>query len=290
MSAESGVASASQPRAGAWIGVWLSLPLLAVCAIFVIAPLVSVGVSSAGGGGALANYGRFFTSEVSVRTLVFTILLSLLVTAIAVLLGGLLAWVMRTTRHRLVRILCWSAVLVPFWMSVVVKNYAFTLILGRRGVLNSVLEAVFGPGVMIDVMYTNAAVVIGMLYSMLPYAVLPLYVTFLTIDPELARAAQTLGASRTRAISTSILPLALPGIIATASIVFVITVGFYITPVLLGGPRLSFMATLINEQTFTLFNYEGAATSSVILILVAIATLLIAVRAVGLDRIKKALV
>src|SRR5690606_30147449 len=143
--------------------------------------------------GGIENYRHFFTSEVYVRTLILTILLSLLVTAIAVVLGGLMAWVMRTTRSPFVRIVCWAAVLVPFWMSVVVKNYSFTLILGRKGVLNSALEALFGPGVMVDVMYTNTAVVIGMLYSMLPYAVLPLFVTFLTIDPELARAAQTLG-------------------------------------------------------------------------------------------------
>jgi len=276
--------------ANPWWGVALAAPLLGLVLLFVVYPIVRVAASSFDSDELFGNYARFFTSEVSLRTLGVTLGLSLLVTAIAVVMGGMLAWLIRTTPHRWVRVLCWASVLVPFWMSVVVKNYAFTLLLGRRGVLNSVLEAIFGQSAMTDLLYTNGAVVIGMLYSMLPYAVLPLFVTFLSIDPELALAAQTLGSSRMRAIRTTILPLALPGIVATSSIVFVITIGFYITPVLLGGPRSMFMATLINEQTFTLFNYGGAATSSVVLIAVAILTLVIAIRSVGLERLKKALV
>lgn len=276
--------------ASRWTGWWLSLPLIALAGLFVVAPLVGVAGNSFSGGDPIGNYVRFFTSQVSVRTLVVTLVLSLLVTALAVVLGGLLAWVIRTTPHRGVRVFCWAAVLVPFWMSVVVKNYAFTLLLGRRGVLNSLVESLFGESATVDLLYTNTAVVIGMLYSMLPYAVLPLFVTFLSIDPETAGAAQTLGASRTRAIRTTVVPLAVPGLVATASIVFVITIGFYITPVLLGGPSSMFMATLINQQTFTLFNYPAAATSSVVLIVLAVITLLVAVRAVGVERLKRALI
>jgi putative spermidine/putrescine transport system permease protein len=266
------------------------LPLVAVAGLFVVYPLVRVFMDSLGDVDPTVNYLKFFSSEVYVRTLWLTIVLSILVTLIAVALGAVLAWIMRTTTSRLLRILCWAAVLVPFWMSVVVKNYSFTLLLGRRGLLNRLLEWVFGEGAMLELLYTNTAVVIGMLYSMLPYAVLPLFVTFLTINPEIPLAAQTLGASRMQAIRTTVLPLALPGMVATSSIVFVITIGFYITPVLLGGPRSTFMASLINEQTFTLFNYPGAATSAVVLIVVAILTLAVAIRAVGIDRLKRALI
>jgi len=276
-------------EAGPWWGLALSAPLVLIAGLFVVYPLVRVFADSLGDGNPFENYVRFFSSDVYVRTLVFTLLLSILVTVIAVVLGAVLAWIMRTTSSRWIRLLCWGAVLVPFWMSVVVKNYAFTLLLGRRGMLNEVLQWAFGEGAMLELLYTNTAVVIGMLYSMLPYAVLPLFVTFLTINPEIPLAAQTLGASRMRAIRTTVLPLALPGMVATSSIVFVITIGFYITPVLLGGPRSTFMATLISEQTFSLFNYPGAATSAVVLIVVAVVTLATAIKAVGIDRLKRAL-
>src|SRR5690606_18883421 len=130
--------------AGRWTGWCLSLPLIVLTGLFVVAPLVGVAGDSFSGEDPLRNYARFFTSQVSVRALVVTLVLSLLVTVLAVALGGPLAWMIRTTRHRALRVVCWAAVLMPFWMSVVVKNYAFTLLLGRRGVLNSVLQSLFG--------------------------------------------------------------------------------------------------------------------------------------------------
>jgi ABC-type spermidine/putrescine transport system permease subunit I len=277
------------PVAGPWIGLGLAAPLIALIGLFVIYPLLHVIIASAEPGDPFANYRAFISDRTSSRVLANTIRLSAVVTILAIGLGGIVAWTLRTTTSRWMRLTLWVAVLVPFWMGVVVKNYAFTIVLGRRGILNSVVQVFFGPDADLRLLYTETAVVIGMLYSMLPYAVLPLFVAFLTIDLELPKAAQSLGASRVTALRTVVLPLALPGILATASIVFVISIGFYITPILLGGPRSLFMATYINDEIFRLFNFPSAATSAVVLSAVAIGTLLVAWRVLGGERLRRAI-
>lgn len=274
------------PEMGAWSGLALSGPLILMLLLFVAWPVMQVAIDSVDAGAVLDNYGAFFTDPSARKILLTTLGLSMVVTVLAVVLGGFYAWALRTVRSPWVRAALWLSVLVPFWMSTIVKTYAFTIVLGRRGIVNTLLDPVLAQP--LDMLYTNGAVVVGMLYSMLPYAVLPLFVSFLTIDPDMGKAAQTLGASRTRAATSVIFPLAVPGLVATASIVFVITLGFYITPVLLGGPRSAFMATLVNQQIFTAFDYPGAAASAVVLIVVALITLAVAIRLVGRERLTRA--
>jgi ABC-type spermidine/putrescine transport system permease subunit I len=277
------------PTAGPWVGLALAAPLLLLLVVFVFYPLANVTMASMRPEDTFANYRTFLSDQTGIRVLVTTIRLSVVVTLLAVVLGGIIAWTLRTTTSRWTRVFLWLAVLVPFWMGVVIKNYAFTIVLGRRGIVNSVAQLFLGPDADLRLLYTETAVVIGMLYSMLPYAVLPLFIAFLTIDLELPKAAQSLGASRLTALRSVVLPLAFPGILATASIVFVISIGFYITPILLGGPRSLFMATLISDEIFRLFNFPSAATAAVVLIVVAFAALIVAYRVVGGERLRRAM-
>jgi putative spermidine/putrescine transport system permease protein len=263
-------------------------PLLAMLALFVTYPLFKLILDSFEEGG-LGNYIEFFEVRANVRVLFITFRVSAIVTALAISLGGMTAWTIRTSKSGVTKAILWVATLVPFWMGVVVKNYIFTMLLGRRGVLNEILRLIGLIDDPIRLLYNQPAVVIGMLYVMLPYAIFPLYVNFLTIEPDMIAAAQSLGASRMRAIASVLFPLALPGIVATTSIVFIISIGFYITPIVLGGADSPFIASLIQNDMFRFYDFKGAAVSAVMLLVSAVLVLAITLRAVGRERLERAI-
>jgi putative spermidine/putrescine transport system permease protein len=265
----------------------LVAPLLAVLALLVVYPLVKLVQMSLEQGG-LRTYGAYFQNAGNLRVLRTTFQDSAEVTAVALIVGSLLAWSLRLARSRLTRTLLWTAVLVPFLMGTVVKNYALTIVLGRHGVLNDALVGLHIVRQPLELLYTEKAVVAGMLYAMLPYAVLPMYVAFLTLEPDLVVAAQSLGASRVRAICTIVLPLALPSFLATAILVFVISIGFYVTPVILGGATSPFAATFIQNAMFQFFDLPGAATSAVVLVAAGALAVLLGVAVVGPERLRRA--
>lgn len=277
-----------QPQPSVWTGLLLSAPLLLVMAGLVFLPLARLVVDSSNGAG-FANYADFFASKAATKALMTTLRDSAAVTVLALLLGSVLAWSIRVQSSRFLSGALWIITLMPFWMGVIVKNYAFTIILQRRGIVNDALLLLPGIDEPLRLLYSSPAVVMGILYSLLPYAVLSLYVTFLTIDPDLVRAAESLGADRFRALATVVVPLALPGALATAAIIFVFSIGFYVTPILLGGPQSAFVATLINRQIFTMFDYPAAAASGTVLLLAAVLTLALAWIIVGRERLERAI-
>jgi mannopine transport system permease protein len=280
-------------RGGAWEPVlgnrWafvLVVPLLVVLAGLVAYPLARLTIDSLTTGSGLGNYAAVFESSAGRRSLITTFLAAALVSVVAVTFGGLLAWYLRTARSSTVKVILWLAVLVPFWMGTVVKNYSIVLLLSAEGPLTKLVEAL-GLG-SVSVLYTSTAVAIGMVYTMVPYAALTLYGVFLTVDESLLDAARGMGASRLYAARTVVLPLALPGIVAATALVFAISLGFYVTPVLLGGAQTPFLASFISDYIFTFFDYPVASAASVILLVGAIATLAGALLLVGRGRLARA--
>jgi ABC-type spermidine/putrescine transport system permease subunit I len=264
----------------------LVLPLLVVLLGFVVYPLVKLTFDSLTTGQGIGNYEAVLRSPAGRRALITTVVASVLVSAAAVVLGGLLAWHIRISRRRAVRGMLWLAVLAPFWMGTVVKNYAIVILLSAGGPLDKLLELLgLSP---VSLLYTSSAVAIGMVYTMVPYAAFSLYGVFLTIDETLLDAARGLGASRARAIATVMLPLAMPGILASGALVFAISLGFYVTPVLLGGAQTPFMASFIQDYVFTFFDLPTASAASVILLVVALLVLGAALALVGRRRLQRA--
>jgi putative spermidine/putrescine transport system permease protein len=232
---------------------------------------------------------EFLASPAGRRAFLNTMRISAIVTVLALALGALIAWDLRSTRSPVRRLILWSAVIFPLWTSVVVRMYAFTILLQREGIVNKLLQAIHLTTEPVSLLYTETAVALGMLYAMLPYAILPLYATFVNIDEELIRAAESLGASRARAFISVVVPLAMPSVLAAGAIVFVIAAGFYVTPILLGGPSSAFLATRVDQQIFLLFDFPGAAATGSILLVAAMAIVLGAWRAVGVERIQRSL-
>jgi ABC-type spermidine/putrescine transport system permease subunit I len=161
------------PVLSGWHGLLLCLPLLLMLGGFVVYPLIKLGIDSVTTGEGLGNYGEALSSSAIRKALMTTLLASLAATAVTVTAAGLLAWHIHTARRPLVRAVLWLAVLAPFWMGTVIKNYSFLMILSRDGVVNDFL-GLFGLGP-VSILYTTTVVILGISYSMIPYAVFALF-------------------------------------------------------------------------------------------------------------------
>ena len=266
----------------------LALPLVAALTIGVGIPLIELIYTSLHGQG-LSRYSAVLHDQAERHALEVTVVSSLITTLLAVLIGALLAWFIHASTRRTVKVVLWLAILLPTWMGVVVKNYAFVIILGRQGVLSAALRDLHLTSGSVDLLYTPTAVIIGMIYTVLPYAVLPLYATFVHISLDLPKAAETLGASRSRAVASVVIPLARPALFATTIISFVLSLGFYLTPVILGGTSGTFVASLVQNDVFLFFDLPDAAALGTTLLLVATAVLSAGFWLLGSDRLRQAL-
>ena len=272
------------------VGLLLLAPALLLLALFFVVPIVRiVWVALSEPALGLDRFADFFASPAARRSLLTTLRISAVVTILATFLGLVIAWELRTSRARWKRAALWSATLFPLWTSVVVRNYAFTILLQRKGILNTALVSTGIIDEPLGILYTDTAVILGMLYTMLPYAILPIYASLVNVDTGLVDAAESLGASRPRAIVGIILPLIAPSVFAAAAITFVVSVGFYITPILLGGPEAPFLATFIDQQLFSLYDFPGAAATASVLFLTAVVVVGFAWRVVGFDQLRRAL-
>ncbi|WP_139006321.1 ABC transporter permease [Arthrobacter crystallopoietes] len=276
--------SAALPKLPA---VLMVAPLVIVALLFIVYPLVKLGIDSfTRGDGGFSNYISVFESAAIRNSLVSTLMMSAVVTVLCLLLGGSLAWALTKPGKPILKTLLWTAVLLPFWMGVVVKTYAWAVLLAKNGLINTVLVEIGLVDEPLTLLYTPLAVVLGMTYTMLPYAVLAMYPTMAGFDKELLNSASVLGSSRTGAMYKIWLPMVRPGLVAGGAIVFAISIGFYITPVLLGGAQTPFMATVIGDDIFAFFNYPRAAASSVILLVIALTVLIVTLKLVGAKALK----
>ncbi|UED83937.1 ABC transporter permease [Streptomyces profundus] len=257
-------------RAGVVTGLLMAAPLLIGLVLFVGYPLVRIFLDASSGGDLFGRYANVLSDDVSRRALLATLRTSAVVVLVATVLGTAIAWTLHVTERRWLRVLLWTVALVPFWLGVIVKNYSIYLMLSANGPINGLLTDLGLIDRPLNLLYTQTAIVVGIAYSLVPYAVLSLYAAFMHIDKELLNAAQALGASRVRALATVAWPLARGGVAASMALVFVLSIGFYVTPILLGGAQTPFMATQISQQIFNLYDYPGAAASAAVLLLIAV--------------------
>jgi ABC-type spermidine/putrescine transport system permease subunit I len=270
-------------------GLALAFPLIAMIGLFLIFPVIKLVTLAMGPPRGAGNFLSFFDLSVNLDVLRVTFVDSAIVAVISVALGGVIAWVMSSTTRPFVRMGLIAAIFIPFWMGSVVKLYAFTVLLERLGVVNRVLLDLHLIHAPLDLIYNQPAVIVGMVYQLLPYSVLPLFVVFRSIDTDLLKAAEGLGASRARAVRSVVLPLGLPGILASLTIVYVVGLGFFLTPVLLGGATSPFSASFMYDDIFQYFDFTSAAVSAVVLLVGAVVVLLIASRFVGREQLRKVL-
>ncbi|CAN5919363.1 ABC transporter permease [soil metagenome] len=228
---------------------WLiMLPAVSMLVVIYVVPLFDVMLTSVTDPKpGLANYGLLFTSASVQKTLVTTLRIATITTIVALLLGYVVAYAMRTATSQQQRIMLFC-VLLPFWISVLVRSFAWLTLLRGNGPING---ALIGMGLIdepLALVRNETGVLIGMIHVMLPYAILTLYANMRGIDTSLVAAARSLGASRFQAFRMVFLPLSRPGVIGAGTLVFILSLGFYVTPALLGGGKVLMIAEYVAVQ------------------------------------------
>ncbi|GAA2087955.1 ABC transporter permease [Brevibacterium salitolerans] len=249
---------------------WPALALIAVAFFVPVAVIIARSFTDADS--LLENYEWLVQSESTRAILLRTIYTALAATLITAILAYPYAYLMATTSSSL-RGLLMVVVLLPFWTSMMVRAFAWIIILQRNGLLNSILEGIGLPAV--SILGTNTAVLIGMCQVLMPFMVLPMFSTMVGIDMRLPLAAQVMGAPRWKAFVNVYLPLSLPGVFAGSLIVFILSLGFYVTPALLGSPREQLVPNALFSQVMELLEWgRGGALAVALLALVGVVFLL----------------
>ncbi|MBL8703786.1 MAG: ABC transporter permease [Rhodospirillales bacterium] len=254
---------------------WLLIAPAFFLLVFFLWPLMRVVVRSfVDPAPGLANYQAILASPVYLRVLYNTVETAAVVTLLCLLIGYPIAYVMARAQGVKLRIVA-ALVVIPLWTSVVIRSYAWMVVFQRRGVLNEgigTVMALFGEShTPIQFLPGALAVHVGMVHIMLPFMILPLVASMRNIDRRLMRAAGVLGADPIQSFLRVFLPLSLPGVSAGSALVFMMSLGFYVTPALLGGPRHMMSAVLIEQQANQLLNWGLASALATLLLLVTLA-------------------
>ncbi len=263
------------------IGFLLALPTYVYLGIFFLLPLALIGVYSFAtrnrfGEAELRDWNldgyRRLGNDVVIDIAVRSTGLALLTTVICLVLGYPFAYFI-ATRSRRWRNVVLVLVMIPFWSNFLVRNYAWRVILGRDGPMSNVTEFL-GLGES-RLLFTPTAVVLGLVYGFLPFMILPLYAAIERIDHRLIEAGRDLYAGGFATFRRVTLPLSMPGVLAGSILVFVPSLGAYVTPEILGGAKTTLLGSYVVTQFLTARNWPGgAAISVVITIVMLIATLL----------------
>lgn len=257
--------------------VLLSLGPLTVLlgGFFAVPLLITVWNSVSGLALDFTSYRRVFTEGLYFNVIRRTFAVAFYVTLYCVVLGYPVAYLLASVKARTATILS-TFILIPLFTAFLIRTYAWMIILGRRGVINTLLAWTGVIRQPLTILNTSAAVYIGMVHVLMPIAVFTMAAIMTQIDPTLVRAAGVLGANPVRAFTRVYLPLSLPGVLAAAVLVFIMAIGFYITPTLLGGPADTMISQLIVTQTTTLLNFELGSSLAVVLLVTTLLVLLTA--------------
>ena len=231
----------------------------------------------------IAHYQRIFTVPVYTRVMVNTFVTSLIVTALSLVIGYPIAYVM-ARRPGWISTLLLTVVAMTFWTGFLVRTYAWLVILGSKGPVAAAYGAL-GLGPSPRLLFTTFSSTLGMTHILLPYMVLALYAAMRKIDASHLKAAASLGARPAAAFREVFLPLSLPGVVNGSLLVFLTCLGFFVTPVLLGTPRDMMISQLINQQIEELLAFGFASAVAVVLLVATCAVLAIYNHFAGLDRL-----
>jgi putative spermidine/putrescine transport system permease protein len=263
----------------------LTFPALLVILLLVVLPVGWLAWQSIYHNGfTLEHYRRIFIEAIYWRSFVLTFEISLLVTLLALVLGYPIAYA-ASSAPKGWSIVVLALVVLPFWTSVLVRAYAWLALLQRNGVINHLLEDLGLIHEPLALVHNTFGTIVATLHILLPFMVLPLYATMQKIPRDLLQAGASLGARPALVFWKVFLPLSLPGVLAGCTLVFVLSLGFYITPELLGGGR-TIMVSMLVSRNVELYDQWGAASAVGVVLLAAVGVIFFAVsRFIPLDRV-----
>ena len=259
--------------------ILLALPASLALLFFFILPMVYILIRTLTENGT-ADFTEFFTDPFYLDILWTTIRVSLVSTAVSLLLGYPTAYYMARTTSRLKQAMV-IVILFPFLVSAVVRSYGWMVILGTNGLLNQLLLGLGLISEPLKLLNTEAAVIIGMIHLLIPYMILSLVGVLQSIDPNVEYAAYSLGASPMTTFRKVVFPLSTPGIISGCVLVFTMSMTSYVTPKLLGGSKFRMMATMVVHEINVNFDWGAASAISYILLAVILAVQVVVVLVTG---------
>ena len=259
--------------------ILLALPASLALLFFFILPMVYILIRTLTENGT-ADFTEFFTDPFYLDILWTTIWVSLVSTAVSLLLGYPTAYYMARTTSRLKQAMV-IVILFPFLVSAVVRSYGWMVILGTNGLLNQLLLGLGLISEPLKLLNTEAAVIIGMIHLLIPYMILSLVGVLQSIDPNVEDAAYSLGASPMTTFRKVVFPLSTPGIISGCVLVFTMSMTSYVTPKLLGGSKFRMMATMVVQEINVNFDWGAASAISYILLAVILAVQVVVVLVTG---------
>lgn len=262
----------------------LAAPFLALVLLVFVAPLALLLYGSLfSPHPSLDHYAHALGEPVYLRVMLRTLRICLVVAVLTLVLAWPIAWVMARS-DGLKRALLLAAVLLPLWTSVLVRTYAWMILLQRNGIANQLLQStglVDGP---LPLLYSEGAVVFAMTHVLLPFMVLPIYSALKGIPEDYVRAAGILGASGWATFREVIWPLALPGVASGTLMVFLLALGFFVTPSLIGGPQQMMISTLVSQQVREMLDWPFAGALVGCLLVFVIGLVVVFRRIVRIDR------
>lgn len=259
--------------------ILLALPASLALLFFFILPMVYILIRTLTENGT-ADFTEFFTDPFYLDILWTTIRVSLVSTAVSLLLGYPTAYYMARTTSWLKQAMV-IVILFPFLVSAVVRSYGWMVILGTNGLLNQLLLGLGLISEPLKLLNTEAAVIIGMIHLLIPYMILSLVGVLQSIDPNVEYAAYSLGASPMTTFRKVVFPLSTPGIISGCVLVFTMSMTSYVTPKLLGGSKFRMMATMVVQEINVNFDWGAASAISYILLAVILAVQVVVVLVTG---------
>lgn len=282
-----GMAEAKRERTERRRGFLLALPSFAYMVLFFAIPLIIVLVYSfatrtSTGSTSLSDWNfdayRKLGEPIVRNVVVRSVILALVTTVICLVVAYPFAWFCAHQRQTVRNVLL-VAVMIPFWTNFLVRNYAWRILLSEGGPISSFTEAI-GLGET-DILFTKLAVVIGLVYAYLPFMILPLYASIDRLDRRLIEAGRDLYGSGPQTFRRVVLPLTMPGIIAGSILVFVPSMGAYVTPELLGGGKETLLGSYIVTQFLTARNWPVGASLSFVLMAVMLVSTVVYFRSGG---------
>ena len=265
----------------------LSSPALLLVLVILVIPvgwLFFVSFVGADGTYSLENYERMIKRKSYARIFRTTFEVSLMTTGLCILIGYPLAYFMSQLPSRLAN-LCLITVLLPFWTSLLVRTYAWLVLLQKRGLVNDWAISLGLWDEPIKIVHNLNGTLIGMVHIMLPFLILPTYGAMKEIDRDYMKAASNLGASPRQAFWTVFFPLSTPGLFAGSLMVFVLCLGFFVTPAVLGGGKVILVSMKIVSNIELFVNWGAASALGVVLLVLTVAVLWVAARFIRVEQL-----
>ena len=248
---------------------WIAYPYIVWMGLFIVVPLVlvlfySVTVQTGDGVRFTAENFRRFLDPIYIDVLIRSVVLALISTGVCLLLGYPIAWILSGREYSRKKIL-YLLIVLPMWMNFLLRTYAWMTLLERNGVINSVLSVLHLPS--LDILYTDNAVILGMVYNFLPFMILPVYSVLSKIDSSVIEAAQDLGGNSFTVFRRVVFPLSLPGVISGITMVFMPAVTTFVISRLLGGGQFMLIGNLIEQQFLSSGDWGFGSALSVLMML-----------------------